>query len=166
MDTGREIRILVVDDDLADLERTVEALRCRGLASGLRTARGGQEALDYLFGRGQFHARRYYPIPDLVLLDLNMPAIDGYAVLRCVRQAETLRRIPVIVLCMSEQEGGRAMAYEVRANSYLVKPVTFDSFTNLPQQLENWTLHLDLPPPTGYRSLRWPLYCQAGPASA
>lgn len=160
METGREIRILLVDDDLVDLERTMEALRRRGLASNLRIARGGQEALDYLFGRGQFQARRYYPIPDLILLDLNMPAIDGYGVLGRARQAPSLRRIPVVALCMSEQEGERAMACEVRANSYLVKPITFESFANLAQQLDNWTLHLDLPPPSGVRAIRWPMSFQ------
>jgi CheY-like chemotaxis protein len=140
-----EIRILLVDDDRADLQATLEALRRCCLGNAVRTARGGQEALDYLFGRGQFAARRRYPLPDVVLLDLNMPGTDGFAVLRQVRQAEALRRIPVVALCTTEGEGERALAREFRANRYMVKPVTFESFADLAQQIENWTLRLDLP---------------------
>jgi two-component system response regulator len=140
-----EIRILLVDDDRAELLRTLEALRRRCLANSVRTARGGQEALDYLFGRGQFHARRRYPLPNVILLDLNMPGTDGFAVLRQVRQSEDLRRIPVVALCATESEGERAMTCEHRANRYALKPVTFESFADLAQQIENWTLRLDLP---------------------
>jgi CheY-like chemotaxis protein len=157
METGREVRILLVDDDPGDVEHTVEALRCRQLTKNLRIARGGQEAVDFLFGRGLFAARRTHPLPDLVLLDLNMPVIDGYTVLTRIRGTPTLRGIPVVMLCASEREGERAMAREVRANNYLVKPVSPETFAGLQQQLENWTLHLDLPPSPEYRALRWPI---------
>ena len=140
-----EIRILLVDDDQADLQRTLEALQRRCLGNAVRTARGGQEALDYLFGHGQFVARRRYPLPDVILLDLNMPGTDGFAVLRQVRQAEALRRIPVVALCTSEREGQRALACEFHANGYVMKPVTFEAFAGLSQQIENWTLRLDRP---------------------
>jgi CheY-like chemotaxis protein len=140
-----QIRILLVDDDRADLQTTLEALQRRCLGGAVRTARGGQEALDYLFGHGQFQARRRYPLPELVLLDLNMPGTDGFAVLRHLRQAEALRRIPVVALCSTEGEGERALRCEFRANGYVVKPVTFESFSGLAQKLENWTLRLDRP---------------------
>lgn len=123
MDTGRDIRILLVDDNAADVERTLNMLRRCGLDTAVEVARGGQEALDRLLGRGQFQDRCRYPLPDLILLDLNMPVVDGYAVLRQVKQVENLKGIQVIVLCMSEEEVHRAMGYESRANSYLVKPV-------------------------------------------
>jgi two-component system response regulator len=166
METGRDVRILLVDDDPNDLERTVEALRRRGLARALHIARGGQEALDYLFGRGQFGRRRAHPLPDLVLLDLNMPVIDGYAVLRRSRNAESLSRIPITVMCISDCEGERAMARDLRPDGYLVKPITFESFSGLAQQVEHWTLHLDLPPPPGDRALRWPLdFATLGPSA-
>jgi two-component system response regulator len=145
MESGRDIRILLVDDDPSDIERTMEVLRKRCLASAVRIARGGQEALDYLFGRGQFAARRRYPIPDLVLLDLNMPGTDGFAVLAQMRKAQAVRRMPVIALCTTKDEGERATHCEFRANQYIVKPVTFDSFADIAQQIENWTLRLDLP---------------------
>ena len=145
METGKDIRILLVDDELSDIQATLEVLRRRCLANAVRVARGGQEALDYLFGRGQFEARRRHPLPELVLLDLNMPGTDGFAVLRQVRQREALRRIPVIALCTTRDEGERAMTCEFHANQYIVKPVNSDDFADLSQQIENWTLRLDLP---------------------
>lgn len=156
MDTGRGIRILLIDDYRSDIDRTLDALRRRDLAKGVRVARGGQEAIDYLYGRGQFEDRRRYPLPDLILLDLNMPVVDGYVVLRQVKEAENLKRIPVIVLAMSHEEGRRAMSYESRANSYLVKPVHPESLDDLELQMRNWTLTLDLPPATGCRAFEWP----------
>jgi two-component system response regulator len=124
MESRKDIRILLVDDDPAELELALHALCDNLLATAVRVARGGQEALDYLFGRGAFGDRRKYPLPDLIILDLHMPAVDGYRVLRQLKAAEDLKRIPVVVLCTSDAEGGRALAPEHRAESYLVKPVT------------------------------------------
>ncbi|MEP7069010.1 MAG: response regulator [Usitatibacter sp.] len=145
MENERDIRILLVDDDPADVERTLEVLRRRCLANAVRVARGGREAIDYLCGHGQFAARRRHPLPDVVLLDLNMPGTDGFEVLRQVRIAQCLRGIPVIALCTSEEEGERAMRCEFRANQYLVKPLTFEGFSDLSRKIGNWTLRLDLP---------------------
>src|SRR5688500_2955192 len=153
MHAGRDIRILLVDDNAADVEHTLWALRRRGLGRAVQVARGGQEALDHLFGRGQFQDRRRYPLPDLILVDLNMPVVDGYAVLRQVKEAESLKRIPVILLCMSDEEGRRAMAYDSRASSYFVKPVGLESLEDLERQMGNWTLTLGLPPPSVHRAI-------------
>ena len=147
MNAVPRLRILLVDDDLADIVHTREALRRRGLVESLRVARGGQEALDLLFGRGQFGARRRFPLPELMLLDLNMPAVDGYTVLRQMRRCEALKRIPVVALCMSEHEGERAMAMPAHPNGYLVKPVTAENFARLEPRVCGWTLRLDLPEP-------------------
>jgi len=145
MEIGNDIRILLVDDDPSDIEKTLEVLRRRCLANAVRVARGGQEALDYLLGHGQFEARRRYPIPEIILLDLNMPGTDGFAVLRQVRQTHALRRMPVIALSTTREEGERSLSCEFRANQYIVKPVTPESLADLSQKLENWTLRLDLP---------------------
>jgi two-component system, response regulator len=163
MNMSRDVRILLVDDDPTDLERSVDALRSLGLAKGLHLARGGQEALDYLLGHGGFSMRRLHPLPDVILLDVNMPVVDGCTVLRRIRETTALRRTPVVMLCSSARERERAMAAEVRANSYLVKPIAFDDLSDLKQQFENWTLQLDLPPATGYRAPGWPLqFAQLG----
>ncbi len=145
METGKDVRVLVVEDNAGDLARALDALRWCGLGGAVRVARGGQEALDLLFGRGQFHNRRRFPLPDLLLLDLNMPAVDGHCVMRAIKQSEELRRIPVLALCMSEHEGHRAMSCPSRPNDFLVKPVTRESLADLPWRLRNWTLRLDMP---------------------
>ncbi|MGZ5049390.1 MAG: response regulator [Usitatibacter sp.] len=151
MNGAMRVTTLVVDDDFSDLQDTCEALLRWGMVEVPRIARGGQEALDYLLGHGQFAARRRYPLPELILLDVNMPGTDGYAVLRQVRRTPALRRIPVVLLCISESERLRAMDFEVRANAILVKPVTADSLASLEQQVRCWTLRLDLPEPVTRR---------------
>lgn len=142
--SGEQLRILLIDDNPVDVSVTLDALARQGLDALLRVARGGQEALDYLFGRGQFESRRRHPLPELLLLDLNMPVVDGYAVLRAMKEHAALWRIPVVLLCMSHQEGGRAMEHGAR--HFLVKPVTAESLADLQRRFENWTLRLDLPP--------------------
>jgi len=139
------MRILLVDDNPSDVAQSLEALRAHGLARSVRVARGGQEALDLLFGRGQFADRRRHPLPDLVLLDLNMPRVDGLRVLRQMRRNETLKRIPVVALCRSAEEALRAVAGEVRANDCIVKPLAVADLERLGQGYRNWTLRLDLP---------------------
>jgi CheY-like chemotaxis protein len=145
MDSSPNVRILLVDDNARDLESVAEALRWCGLGDAVRIARGGQEALDYLFGRGQFHNRRRFPLPQLLLIDLNMPAVDGYQVLETIKQCDELCRIPAVALCMSAQEGYRAMAFRARPNDFLVKPISRESLWDLPRRLRNWSLRLDLP---------------------
>jgi CheY-like chemotaxis protein len=129
------MRILLVDDNSTDVAQSLEALRARGLACSVVVARGGQEALDLLLGRGQFQDRRLYPLPDLVLLDVNMPRVDGFRVLDEMRRREALKRIPVVALCRSAEEALRAITGEARANDCLVKPLAPSDFDGLEQRL-------------------------------
>lgn len=145
MESGTHLRILLIDDNPVDVAETVDSLAQQGFDAAVRVARGGQEALDYLFGRGQFQARRRHPLPDLVLLDLNMPLPDGYGVLRQLQENESLRRIPVVILCMSEAEARRASDHGLRANHFLVKPICASAISELRRLYDNWTLRLDLP---------------------
>ncbi|HEX4782224.1 MAG TPA: response regulator [Usitatibacter sp.] len=139
------VRILLVDDNPSDVAQGLEALRAQGFSGSVRVARGGQEALDFLLGRGQFQDRRRHPLPDLVLLDLNMPRVDGFRVLRQMRRCESLKRIPVVALCGSAEEALRAVAGEVRANDCIVKPLAAADVERLSLGYRNWTLRLDLP---------------------
>jgi two-component system response regulator len=139
------MRILLVENNPTDVAQALEALAAHGFARSVRVARGGQEALDFLFGRGQFQDRRRHPLPDLVLLDMSMPRVDGFRVLRQMRRSETLKRIPVVALCRSAEEALRAVAGEVRANDCLVKPLAAADLECLEQRQRNWTLRLDLP---------------------
>lgn len=147
--THRAALILLVDDNRMDVELALDA--CRGvsvdLVNRIHVAHGGQEALDYLFGRDEYAQRDLYPLPDLILLDLKMPLIDGFEVLRQLKTTPLLRRIPVVILTSSREEGDRALSYDTGANSYLIKPVSFSRFVEVVRQLGDYWLSLNLEPP-------------------
>jgi CheY-like chemotaxis protein len=144
---SRPAHILLVEDNRMDIELTLDAFRERRLDNRIHVAPGGQEALDYLFGRGAYSDRENNPVPDLILLDLKMPVIDGHEVLRQIKLTPQLKRIPVIILSSSKEEGDRAMTYDNGANSYLVKPVSFEGFLDVVQQVDHYWLTLNVPPP-------------------
>lgn len=127
-----------------DVELTLEAFRKARMGNEVHVASTGEEALGYLFGSGKFEDRKVYPIPDIVLLDLKLPGIDGLDVLRQVKQAERLKRIPVIILTSSKEEGDRALSYDLGANSYLVKPVSFEGFMEVVRQIGDYWLVLNV----------------------
>src|SRR5258708_29034967 len=124
-------RIMVVDDDHQELDRTLEAIRRHGVGYEARIARGGFEALDYLFGRGRFHERRRHPLPDLILLDFDMAPLDGLEVLGRIRTAESLRRMPIVILCKAEHERERAAEEARGACAHVLKPMTPESFDDI-----------------------------------
>ena len=95
----------------------------------------GEAALDYLYGRGAYADRIKYPLPNLMLLDLRLPKIDGLEVLKAVKTDEALRPLPVVILTTSDAERDMAMAYEYHANSYVTKPVNFEDFSKLLRDL-------------------------------
>jgi two-component system response regulator len=134
MDHARHPRILIVDDDPGELDRTLETIRRLGLGYEARIAHGGFEALDYLLGRGRFHERRRHPLPDLILMKLAMLPLDGAAVLRRIEHLEILSRIPVIAVCATEDECRRATIAGLRVESCLVKPILALSLSELVRQ--------------------------------
>jgi CheY-like chemotaxis protein len=148
---SRSAHILLVDDSRMDIELTLDAFAERRFENNVHVAPGGEEALDYLFGRREFADRRQYPLPDLILLDLKMPGVDGHDVLRRIMSAEGLKRIPVIILSSSREEGDRAMGYDNGANSYIVKPVSFHGFLQVVQELDHYWFSLNVPPPSAVR---------------
>jgi DNA-binding response OmpR family regulator len=111
-----------------DVELTLDAFEKHHLANTVQVVRTGEEALDYLLGRNGFSDRKQHPLPDLVLLDLKLPGLGGVDVLREIKAQEHLKRIPIIILTSSRDEGDRALSYDNGANSYLVKPVSFEGF--------------------------------------
>jgi CheY-like chemotaxis protein len=141
--------ILLVEDNRMDVELTLDAFREAKLLNTIHVAANGQEALDYMFGRGQYADRNAFPLPNLILLDLKLPGVDGFEVLRQVKSTSILKRLPVIILTSSKEEGDRAMSYDCGANSYLVKPVSFDGFINVVRQIEGYWLSLNVAPPEG-----------------
>jgi CheY-like chemotaxis protein len=144
-------RILLVEDSRMDVELTLDAFREARLANTISVASTGQAALDYLFGRGSYADRTTYPLPNLILLDLKLPGIDGHMVLRQIKGTPELKRLPVIILTSSKEEGDRALSYDNGANSYLVKPVSFEGFLDVVRQLEDYWFTLNIgPPEIGY----------------
>ena len=146
-DMATQAHILLVEDNRMDIELTLDAFREARLANTIHVARTGQEALDYLLGHGEYADRGTYPLPDLVLLDLKSPGIDGHQVLRRVKGTPGLKRLPVVILTSSSDEGDRVLGYDAGANSYLVKPVSFDGFLEAVRQLSDYWLTLNVGPP-------------------
>ncbi|MDD2901140.1 MAG: response regulator [Syntrophales bacterium] len=144
---AKAAHILLVEDNRLDIELTLDAFREARLGNSVHVALNGAEALNYLFGREQYGDRDKYPLPDIILLDLKMPGIDGFEVLRRVKAEPEVKRIPVIILTSSREEGDLALSYDCGANSYLVKPVSFEGFLKVVQQVQDYWLILNMGPP-------------------
>ena len=141
------VHILLVEDNRMDIELTLDALRRQRLDNTIAVATDGEDALDYVFARGKYADRAAYPVPDLILLDLKMPKMDGFEVLRQMKAAPGVKRIPVVILTSSKEEGDRAMGYDCGANSYLVKPVSLDGFLEVVRHIDDYWLTLNVGPP-------------------
>lgn len=139
--------ILLVEDQRMDIELTLDAFREARLANFIQVATTGEEALDYLEGQREFSDRQAHPLPDLILLDLKMPGIDGFEVLKKLKATDKLKRIPVIILTSSKEEGDRALSYDLGVNSYLVKPVSFDGFLHTVKEIGEYWIVLNVRPP-------------------
>lgn len=130
-----QVEILLVEDNMDDAEMTIRALRKKNLANSLIHLSDGEEALDFLFGRGKFSERNINFKPKLILLDLKMPKVDGMEVLEKVKSNSATKKIPVVILTSSKEDPDLQKCYELGANSYIVKPVEFESFINAVSEL-------------------------------
>jgi CheY-like chemotaxis protein len=140
------IVILLADDDEDDRLLTEDALREAKVANAVRAVYDGEELMDYLYHRGQFAPPARSPRPGLVLLDLNMPKKDGREALREMKADPELRSIPVVVLTTSRTEDEIQSIYDLGANSFVVKPVTFEGFVNAMRvATEYWFQIVELP---------------------
>jgi DNA-binding response OmpR family regulator len=144
-------RILIVEDDPRDVELTLTALEEYNLANAVVVTRDGQEALDYLYRRGQFH-NRSDGNPAVMLLDLKLPKVDGLEVLKQVRSDEHLKMIPVVVLTSSHEEKDMMRSYKLGVNAYVVKPVDFHEFVNAVRELGVFWAVINEPPPGSVRN--------------
>ena len=139
--------ILLVEDNPDDEELTLRALNKRRLANKIVVVRDGQEALDYFFGEGPHHGRDIRIQPEIVLLDIHLPKVNGIEVLKRIRADKRTKMLPVIILTSSEEERDLCAAYDNHVNSYIRKPVDFDQFDDAVQQMELYWLVLNRPPP-------------------
>ena len=138
-------RILLVEDDPKDVELTLEALGDYNLANEVIVARDGEQALDYLYCRGNFAARTKGN-PAVLLLDLKLPKVDGLEVLKQVRSDPKLKLIPVVVLTSSREERDMMGSYQLGVNAYVVKPVDFHEFVNAVKELGIFWAVINEPP--------------------
>jgi two-component system, response regulator len=145
--TPQVYEILLVDDDPADAELTVHALRKERLANHIEVARDGAEALDFLFCRGAYSSRSFTNPPRVVLLDLKLPKISGHEVLRAIKEDERTRAIPVVVLTSSNQERDLVECYRLRVNSYIQKPVDLQKFQEVARHFGMYWLVVNHVPP-------------------
>ena len=139
--------ILLVEDNPSDIGLTKRALNKSHIANELIVAEDGQAALDYLFGEGPHQNRALEQLPTLVLLDINLPKVDGLEVLRRIRSDSRTRRLPVVMLTTSSEEQDIGASYDLGVNSYIRKPVDFIQFAQAIQQLDLYWLVLNEIPP-------------------
>jgi two-component system response regulator len=142
----KERHILLVEDDPDDVKLTLKALEKSRVANTVEVVQDGVEALDYLFATGKFAGRDRSVMPQLILLDLKMPKLDGLEVLRRIRSDEGTKLLPVVILTTSSEEKDRIESYKLGANSYIRKPVDFHQFADAVQHLGLYWLVLNEAP--------------------
>jgi two-component system response regulator len=139
--------ILLVEDNPDDEALTIRALKKNNIRNAVVVARDGAEALDYLFGKGIYEGRDTTVLPQIILLDLKLPKVNGLEVLRAIRADERTKRLPVVILTSSKQDRDVLDGYDLGANSYIQKPVDFTAFAEAVRQLGLYWLVLNESPP-------------------
>jgi two-component system, response regulator len=144
--------ILLVEDNPDDVALTLRALKRNNIQNEVITVRDGVEALDFLFGTGAYAGRDLTVMPDVILLDLKLPKVNGMEVLKKLRSEESTRLLPVVILTSSNEEQDRLNGYNLGANSYVRKPVDFTQFMEAVRQLGLYWLVLNEPVPRARRT--------------
>ncbi|TMD63712.1 MAG: response regulator [Chloroflexi bacterium] len=145
-DSESGVDILMVEDNPNDEELTLHELRKYHLANRIQVVRDGQEALDYVFCTGRYSTRQITDQPNVILLDIKLPFVDGLEVLSRIKKDERTRTIPVVMLTSSREERDLVESYRLGVNSYIVKPVDFDQFKESARTLGMYWLLLNRPP--------------------
>jgi len=139
--------ILLVEDNLDDVELTIRALKKNNIKNEVTVVNNGAEALDFLFGKGNFSGRNLSIMPTVILLDLKLPKIDGLEVLRQLRANDLTKYLPVVILTSSKEEQDIINGYRLGVNSYVRKPVDFNQFADAVSHLGLYWLLLNESPP-------------------
>ncbi|MBN1196017.1 MAG: response regulator [Candidatus Aminicenantes bacterium] len=143
MNAFNEVEILLVEDNTEDVEMTLRALKKNRIANNILVVPDGVEALDFLYKRGKFSNIEVTSHPRIILLDIKLPRLDGKEVLRVIKTDPDKKTIPVIMLTSSKEERDIAESYQYGANSYIVKPVQFDKFTEAIREIGLYWLLLN-----------------------
>lgn len=142
----KPVEILLVEDNPNDVELTLHALKENNLTNRIEVVRDGAEALEFIFGAGSHDHRSLRESPKVILLDLKLPKVDGLEVLRRLKSDSRTRAVPVVVLTSSREECDIVESYQLGVNSYIVKPVDFEQFTEAVRQLGLYWMLLNQPP--------------------
>jgi two-component system response regulator len=140
------VEILIVEDSLEDLNLALRALRKAKITNRIQVARDGEEAVEFIFCEGPFAQRKMEEGPKVILLDLKLPKIDGLEVLRRIKSDPRTRSIPVVMLTSSREQNDVVESYDLGVNSYIVKPVDFDQFSEAVQKLGLYWMLTNHPP--------------------
>ena len=143
MDSDKNVDILLVEDNSTDAEMAIRALKKNNISNDIFLVEDGEEALDFIYSRGKYGYRKKGENPKLILLDLKLPKIDGLEVLKIIKNDPDKRMMPVVVLTSSNEEKDIVRSYELGVNSYIVKPVDFDKFTQAIRDLGLYWLVLN-----------------------
>jgi len=146
MNPANIVEILIVEDTSEDLDLTLRALRKAKITNHIQVARDGEEALEFIFCEGPFTERKIEDGPKVILLDLKLPKIDGLEVLQRIKSDPRTKSIPVVVLTSSREQSDVVESYNLGVNSYIVKPVNFEQFSEAVQKLGMYWLLINHPP--------------------
>jgi len=142
-----EKTVLLVEDNDDDVELTLRAFEKSDLKSKVEVTKDGKQALDYLFAKGDYSARNVTDVPNLILLDINLPKLSGLDVLKEIRSHETTQFVPVVLLTTSDEYQDVVTGYQLGSNSYIKKPVSFQVFADVINDLGQYWLQINTPPP-------------------
>ena len=146
MNNAKGVEILLVEDNMSDAELIIRSLRKVNLANNLVHVKDGAEALDFIFGHGEYEGRAGEIIPKVILLDIKMPRVDGIEVLRQIKANEHTRLIPVVIMTSSKEEQDIITSYQLGVNSFVVKPVDFTAFARAVSELGMYWVLTNQPP--------------------
>ena len=146
MNNVKGVEILLVEDNMSDAELIIRALRKVNLANNLVHVKDGAEALDFIFGHGEYEGRESEMIPKVILLDIKMPKVDGIDVLRQIKANEHAKLIPVVIMTSSKEEQDIITSYQLGVNSFVVKPVDFTAFARAVSELGMYWVLMNQPP--------------------
>ncbi len=145
-DKINEVEILLVEDNMSDAELIIRALRKVNLSNNLVHVRDGEEAIEFIFAEGRYIEREVKNVPRVILLDIKMPKVDGIEVLKRIKENERTKSIPVVIMTSSKEEQDIIKSYQLGVNSYVVKPVNFDSFSKAVSELGLYWVLINQPP--------------------
>lgn len=146
MNLSKSIEILIADDDTEDQMLIIDALKESRVKNNIQCVENGEELMDYLYNKGKYSDKKKYPTPGIILLDLNMPKKDGREALKEIKLDDHLKSIPVIILTTSKAEEDILRTYDLGANSFITKPVTFLAMVDVMNSIKNYWFEIVILP--------------------